>query len=75
MIMWVLPQSQSRSDNPNQLPHVRHLRDVNAVARHMDADRRLLAPSLQAMLGAPDRRPKPLAGRTPRLLVVALTAP
>ncbi len=58
-VRWYLARASKRTigpDKPNQLRHIRFLRDAEGLARHMDAHRRLLAPKFDAVLAALDAR-------------------
>jgi DNA-binding transcriptional MocR family regulator len=58
-VRWYLARAGKRTigpDKPNQLRHIRFLRDPAGLDRHMDAHRRLLAPKFDAVLEALDGR-------------------
>jgi DNA-binding transcriptional MocR family regulator len=58
-VRWYLARVGKRTVGPdklNQLRHIRFLRDVAGVARHMDGHRRLLAPKFDAVQEALERR-------------------
>ncbi|VTZ51829.1 putative aminotransferase MSMEG_6286/MSMEI_6121 [Methylocella tundrae] len=57
-VRWYLSSASKRSIGPdklNQLRHVRFLRDVAGVERHMDAHRALIAPKFAAVAEALER--------------------
>ncbi len=57
-VRWYLASASKRSIGPdklNQLRHVRFLRDVAGIHRHMDAHRALIAPKFAAVIEALER--------------------
>ncbi|HWK44665.1 MAG TPA: aminotransferase class I/II-fold pyridoxal phosphate-dependent enzyme [Stellaceae bacterium] len=57
-VRWYLARVSKRTVGPdklNQLRHIRFLRDLDGLSRHMEGHRRLLAPKFDATLEALDR--------------------